>query len=66
MKERVNLPDEDIMRTLHSLSCAKHKILLKEPPGKTISKTDRFKLNVNFTDKARRIKVTTHHLTSCH
>lgn len=56
IKERANLADEDLMRSLHSLSCAKYKILIKEPTGKTISKTDRFKLNLGFTDKARRIK----------
>ena len=45
------------MRALHSLSCAKYKVLLKEPAGRTISKSDKFKLNIDFTDKSRRIKV---------
>ena len=45
------------MRSLHSLSCAKYRVLHKEPAGKTISKNDRFKINLDFTDKARRIKV---------
>ena len=60
IKERANLADEDLIRSLHSLSCAKYKILLKEPEGKTISKQDKFKLNSNFTDKQRRIKVIVH------
>ena len=56
LKEQINLADEDLMRSLHSLSCAKYRILHKEPAGRTISKADRFKINLDFTDKARRIK----------
>ncbi|KAK3248376.1 Cullin-1 [Cymbomonas tetramitiformis] len=57
IKERLNLPEEDVSRLLHSLSCAKYKILLKEPAGKTIATTDTFQFNEKFTDKMRRIKV---------
>ena len=57
VRERVNLPDDDIMRLLHSLSCAKYRILNKMPVSKTISKTDTFSFNNRFTDKMRRIKV---------
>lgn len=35
--------EEDVVRLLHSLSCAKYQILAKEPAGKTINKNDRFK-----------------------
>jgi hypothetical protein len=42
-QDRVNLPDDDLIRLLHSLACAKYKLLLKEPAGKTISKSDVFK-----------------------
>jgi len=56
VKERLNLPDEDVTRLLHSLSCAKYKILLKEPSGKTIAKGDAFRINAKFTDRQRRIK----------
>jgi len=56
VKERLNLPDEDVTRLLHSLSCAKYKILLKEPGGKTIAKGDAFRINARFTDRQRRIK----------
>lgn len=31
IKNQVNLPDEDIDRVLHALSCAKYKILKKDP-----------------------------------
>ncbi|GJP55653.1 hypothetical protein CLOM_g14596 [Closterium sp. NIES-68] len=57
IKNQLNLTDEDIVRLLHSLSCAKYKILLKEPAGKTIDHSDVFAFNPAFTDKMRRIKV---------
>lgn len=44
-------------RALHSLACAKYKILSKSPEGKTISQQDSFSVNWAFTDKMRRIKV---------
>ncbi|KAM3707666.1 hypothetical protein ACB094_02G042800 [Castanea mollissima] len=53
----LNLTDNDIVRLLHSLSCAKYKILNKEPNTKTISPTDYFEFNSKFTDKMRRIKI---------
>ncbi|GAB2230735.1 hypothetical protein Drorol1_Dr00015019 [Drosera rotundifolia] len=53
----LNLNDDDVVRLLHSLSCAKYKILNKEPATKTISPTDHFEFNSKFTDKMRRIKV---------
>ena len=57
VRDRLNLPDDDVMRSLHSLSCAKYKILSKTPEGKVISKTDTFAFNNKFTDRLRRIKV---------
>ncbi|CAA7061300.1 unnamed protein product [Microthlaspi erraticum] len=49
--EQLNLTHEDLVRLLHSLSCAKYKILKKEPMSKTISRTDVFEFNSHFTDK---------------
>ncbi|MBA0600092.1 hypothetical protein Gorai_006291, partial [Gossypium raimondii] len=54
---QLNLTDDDVVRLLHSLSCAKYKILNKEPSTKTISSTDHFEFNSKFTDKMRRIKI---------
>ena len=51
------MPEEDVTRPLHSLSCAKYKILKKEPDTKTISETDYFEFNSMFTDRLKRIKV---------
>jgi len=57
VQEKLNLQEEDVVRLLHSLSCAKYQILAKEPAGKTINKNDKFRLNVKFTDRMKRIKV---------
>ncbi|KAL3634599.1 Cullin-1 [Castilleja foliolosa] len=54
---QLNLSNDDVVRMLHSLSCAKYKILNKEPNTKTISPTDVFEFNSKFTDKMRRIKI---------
>ena len=55
--ERLHLGDDDVSRLLHSLSCAKYKILNKEPAGRSIARTDRFSFNDSFTDRLKRIKV---------
>lgn len=57
IKAQLNLTDDDVMRLLHSLSCAKYKILNKIPNTKTISPKDTFEFNAKFTDKMRRIKI---------
>ncbi|GMI93912.1 cullin 1, AUXIN RESISTANT 6, INCURVATA 13 [Hibiscus trionum] len=54
---QLNLTHEDLDRLLHSLSCAKYKILTKQPDTKTISQSDHFEFNSKFTDKLRRIKI---------
>ena len=54
---QLNLTHDDLVRLLHSLSCAKYKILSKEPNTKTVSQGDYFEFNSKFTDKLRRIKV---------
>lgn len=55
--ERSKVPDEDLPRVLGSLCLAKHKLLIKEPDSRTISKTDKFSVNTGFTDRARRVRV---------
>ncbi|CAL9104269.1 cullin 1 [Musa troglodytarum] len=54
---QLNLTDDDVIRLLHSLSCAKYKILHKEPNTKSISPNDVFEFNSKFSDKMRRIKI---------
>eukprot|EP00246_Nothoceros_aenigmaticus_P018555 TRINITY_DN9759_c0_g1_i1.p1 TRINITY_DN9759_c0_g1~~TRINITY_DN9759_c0_g1_i1.p1 ORF type:complete len:748 (+),score=195.78 TRINITY_DN9759_c0_g1_i1:221-2464(+) len=57
IKNQLNLTDEDIVRLLHSLSCAKYKLLNKDPNTKMVGSNDVFEFNVKFTDKMRRIKI---------
>ena len=57
IRERLGLPDEDMARNLHSLSCAKYKVLLNEPENKSINQDDVFTYNEKFTDRMRRIKI---------
>ncbi|GJN31888.1 hypothetical protein PR202_gb20343 [Eleusine coracana subsp. coracana] len=54
---QLNLSDDDVIRLLHSLTCARYKILNKEPNNKSISPNDVFEFNSKFTDKMRRIKI---------
>nr|XP_009794360.1 PREDICTED: cullin-1-like isoform X2 [Nicotiana sylvestris] len=57
IKSQLNLADDDLVRLLHSLSCAKYKILTKEPSNRTVSPSDHFEFNSKFTDRMRRIRV---------
>jgi cullin 1 len=54
---QLNVTQDDLVRLLHSLSCAKYKILNKQPNTKTILPTDVFEFNSKFTDRMRRIKI---------
>ncbi|KAM5585593.1 hypothetical protein ABKV19_004801 [Rosa sericea] len=54
---QLNLTNEDLVRLLHSLSCAKYKILIKESNTKTMSPNDNFMFNYKFTDKMKRIEI---------
>ncbi|XP_050227494.1 cullin-1-like [Mercurialis annua] len=54
---QLNLTHDDVVRLLHSLSCAKYKILIKEPNTKSVTPTDSFEFNHKFTDRMRRIKI---------
>lgn len=53
----LNLCDDDLIRVLQSLSCAKYKVLTKEPNTRTVSRTDHFEFNRKFSDRMRRIRV---------
>ncbi|OMO49804.1 hypothetical protein COLO4_38370 [Corchorus olitorius] len=55
---QLNLTHDDLGRLLHSLSCGKYKILIKDPNTKTNSHSDQyFEFNSKFTDRMRRIKI---------
>nr|GMD13041.1 cullin-1-like [Ipomoea batatas] len=57
IKSQLNLADDDLVRLLQSLSCAKYKILIKEPSNRTVSASDYFEFNSKFTDRMRRIRI---------
>lgn len=57
IRTQLNSSDDEVVRLLHSLSCAKYKVLNKEPNTKTIGPNDYFEFNSKFTDRMRRIKV---------
>ncbi|KAL3834094.1 hypothetical protein ACJIZ3_008830 [Penstemon smallii] len=57
IKTQLNLVDEDLVRLLMSLSCAKYKILNKTPNTRSVSPNDSFEFNSKFTDRMRRIKI---------
>ncbi|KAL3819937.1 hypothetical protein ACJIZ3_005842 [Penstemon smallii] len=57
IKIQLNLADEDLVRLLQSLSCAKYKILNKSPNTRSVSPNDYFEFNSKFTDRMRRIKI---------
>ncbi|XP_062017965.1 cullin-1-like [Rosa rugosa] len=54
---QLKLTNEDLVRLLSSLSCAKYKILIKEPNTKTVKPDDNFVFNSMFTDKMRKIRI---------
>lgn len=57
IKTQLNLVDDDLVRLLQSLSCAKYKILKKEPNTRSVSQNDFFEFNSKFTDRMRRIRI---------
>lgn len=57
IKFLLNFPDEDVERFFHSLACRNYKILLKQPPIKTMAPHETFEFNSAFTHKMARIKV---------
>ncbi|KAK2631466.1 hypothetical protein EUGRSUZ_L02866 [Eucalyptus grandis] len=57
IKTQLNLTDGEVVRLLHSLSCAKYKILNKEPNTESIDPTDHFGFNSKFTNKMREIMI---------
>jgi cullin 1 len=55
-----------VKKTLHSLSCGKHKVLKKNPKGKSINSNDRFSANASFKSRTTRIRIPMASLESSH
>ncbi|CAN7051524.1 hypothetical protein BRARA_G01463 [Brassica rapa] len=62
IQTQLNLSHEDLVWVLHSLSCAKYKILIKEPATETVSKNDVFEVNSKFTSRMGRVKIPLSHV----
>ncbi|KAI9790798.1 MAG: hypothetical protein M1816_004756 [Peltula sp. TS41687] len=57
IKATTGLSDAELMRTLQSLACAKYRVLAKSPKGREVNRTDKFSLNLQFSDVKYRIKI---------
>ncbi|KAJ1995168.1 hypothetical protein GGI25_001394 [Coemansia spiralis] len=57
IQENTALEGAELRRILQSLACGKHRVLVKEPRGKTISETDTFTFNSKFSSPHMRIKI---------
>eukprot|EP01064_Diplonema_japonicum_P030440 TRINITY_DN5181_c0_g1_i1.p1 TRINITY_DN5181_c0_g1~~TRINITY_DN5181_c0_g1_i1.p1 ORF type:complete len:789 (+),score=241.77 TRINITY_DN5181_c0_g1_i1:78-2369(+) len=62
--KELTLPWEEVKKALQSLAMGKYRLLLKDvAPGakvlKTVDETDTFRVNTGFTDKSRKLKIST-------
>ncbi|KDD71500.1 hypothetical protein H632_c4910p0, partial [Helicosporidium sp. ATCC 50920] len=51
------LEQRELMRTLHSLSCGRDRILLKHPPDRELCDSDAFAFHRAFHSRAFRVRV---------
>ncbi|KAJ9462762.1 Cullin-1 [Diplonema papillatum] len=64
LMKKLNLPWDEVKKALQSLAMGKYRILLKEVPesskiSKSVDGGDTFKINNEFTDKSRKLKIPT-------
>lgn len=58
IKEATAIPVTDLRRSLAALACSpKHKILNKQPDGKTVNEQDVFSFNAKFKSKLHKLKI---------
>lgn len=57
LAQRLNLEPDVLKPLMHSLSCGKHKVILKHPPSNKINATDTFVGNAKFTSNMRKIRI---------
>jgi len=57
IQEVTSIPIQDLKRNLYTLSCAKYKILIKDPQNAKFLPTDSFAFNNEFKSKLFRVKV---------
>jgi cullin 3 len=60
IQDKTNIPTQDLIRNLASLSIApKARVLLKEPFSKSVRPSDRFSFNSQFVSRSMKIKAPT-------
>jgi len=57
IQEATSIPIQDLKRNLYTLSCAKYKILIKDPATAKFGPGDNFTFNSDFKSKLFRVKV---------
>jgi cullin 1 len=57
LAQKLNLEEAVLKPTMHSLSCGKHKLLVKTPASNKINNTDKFTANKKFTSNMRKIRI---------
>eukprot|EP01059_Diplonema_ambulator_P005428 TRINITY_DN1515_c0_g2_i2.p1 TRINITY_DN1515_c0_g2~~TRINITY_DN1515_c0_g2_i2.p1 ORF type:complete len:776 (+),score=305.97 TRINITY_DN1515_c0_g2_i2:39-2330(+) len=62
--KELSLPWEEVKKALQSLAMGKYRLLVKDVPAgskalKTVEEGDTFRVNVSFTDKSRKLKIST-------
>jgi cullin 1 len=57
IRTHLNLEDEETFRLLHSLACGKYKIIVKNPDTTTVTRSDDFEINFNFTDRTGKVNI---------
>jgi len=57
IQEATSIPIQDLKRNLYTLSCAKYKILIKDPATAKFGPGDNFTFNSEFKSKLFRVKV---------
>ncbi|OWZ38177.1 Cullin 3 [Cryptococcus neoformans c8] len=57
LKAQTSLPDAELARTLQSLACGKHRLLVKHPKGREVERDNTFEFNEAFSSPLARIKI---------
>ncbi|KAG2227353.1 hypothetical protein INT45_004308 [Circinella minor] len=57
--QATNLDELELRRTLKSLACGEHKLIVKSPEGESVDDTDIFTYNESFTSSLQRVKMNT-------
>ena len=66
LAESLNLDESILKPLLHSLSCGKHKVVLKTPASNRINTTDKFTSNSKFSSNSRKIRIPMASLDASH